>query len=432
MYRIIFLVTLLIASVNAQNPEWIVYDTSNSGLPENTVWEIEIDSAGIKWIGTLGGVASFDGTNWMTYDTSNSGLPENTVLAIEIDSAGIKWIGTYGGGLASYDGTTWEVYTTDNSGLPDNNISAIAIESDGTKWIGTDGGLASYDGTSWVVHNSFLPSIGVSAIAIESDGTKWIGTYGGLASYDGSRWVNYTPDNSGLPGFDNPYVYITDITIDESGTKWIGIFPVGLVSFDGTNWEVYTQDNSGLPDNGVFAIANDNSGKMWIGTDGLASYDGTNWVVYNIYNSDLPSNDIGTIETDASGNVWIGTIRWPEAPSGRGMAVYQAGGVVGIDDEVQSGILIDNFRLHQNYPNPFNPSTTISYELPEQSTMSLTVYDVQGQEIVTLQNGGKPPGNYDVQWNGLNQSGNQTSTGVYFCRLRAGSFSKTIKMVYLR
>lgn len=51
---------------------------------------------------------------------------------------------------------------------------------------------------------------------------------------------------------------------------------------------------------------------------------------------------------------------------------------------------------------------------------------------MTLQEGAKPPGYYEVQWNGMDQAGNQVSTGVYFCRLSAESYTKTIKMVYLR
>jgi hypothetical protein len=88
--------------------------------------------------------------------------------------------------------------------------------------------------------------------------------------------------------------------------------------------------------------------------------------------------------------------------------------------------------LLQNHPNPFNPSTTISYDLPELSTVSLIVYDIQGREVMTLQDADKPPGNYEVKWNGIDQSGNPVSTGVYFARLQAGVISKTIKMVYLR
>jgi hypothetical protein len=105
-------------------------------------------------------------------------------------------------------------------------------------------------------------------------------------------------------------------------------------------------------------------------------------------------------------------------------------GYVSIDGEAST--LPDHFMLEQNYPNPFNPTTSISYALPEQSTVKLTVFDIQGQEVIELRDETKPPGNYQVQWNGIDQQGNQVSTGVYFCRLEAGSFSQTIKMVLLR
>jgi hypothetical protein len=92
----------------------------------------------------------------------------------------------------------------------------------------------------------------------------------------------------------------------------------------------------------------------------------------------------------------------------------------------------DEFFLLSASPNPFNPTTTISYDLPEQSIVTLTVFDIAGREVMTLEQSDKPPGNYQIQWNGLDQSGNLVSTGVYFCRLEAGAFSQTIKMVYLR
>ena len=93
--------------------------------------------------------------------------------------------------------------------------------------------------------------------------------------------------------------------------------------------------------------------------------------------------------------------------------------------------LPSEYALHQNYPNPFNPTTAISYSLPEQSEVIL-IFDISGQEVATLQEAESPPGNYEVQWNGLDQSGNPVSTGMYLCRLEAGTFTQTIKMVYLR
>ena len=100
-----------------------------------------------------------------------------------------------------------------------------------------------------------------------------------------------------------------------------------------------------------------------------------------------------------------------------------------IDDiEIQPKL----FNLSQNYPNPFNPSTTISYELPELADVNLTIYDVTGREVITLENKERATGHYEVQWNGVDGSGNPVSTSVYFARLQAGDYSKTIKMVYLK
>ena len=104
-------------------------------------------------------------------------------------------------------------------------------------------------------------------------------------------------------------------------------------------------------------------------------------------------------------------------------------GAVGVKNTLSPPL---DYKLNQNFPNPFNPSTSISYDLPEQSTATLTLYDIQGKVVTILQNGIRSPGNYEVQWNGLDQAGNLVSAGVYCCRLQAGSYSKTIKMLYLK
>ena len=81
----------------------------------------------------------------------------------------------------------------------------------------------------------------------------------------------------------------------------------------------------------------------------------------------------------------------------------------------------------QNYPNPFNPSTSISYQLPQQSHVTLKVFDVLGREVATLVNEAKQPGTNTVQFNA---SG--LTSGVYFYRLQAGGFSKTRKLIVLK
>ena len=101
---------------------------------------------------------------------------------------------------------------------------------------------------------------------------------------------------------------------------------------------------------------------------------------------------------------------------------------IAVDEKLE---LPSTISLNQNFPNPFNPTTTISYNLPEESAVKLTVFDIRGQDVSTLQNGVKAAGFYEVQWRGMDQSGNPVSTGVYFCRMQAGSYSKVIKMLFL-
>ena len=85
------------------------------------------------------------------------------------------------------------------------------------------------------------------------------------------------------------------------------------------------------------------------------------------------------------------------------------------------------YKLENNYPNPFNPTTTIKYQIPELSFISLKVFDVLGNEILTLVETEKPVGTYEVEFDATN-----LSSGIYFYRIQAGSFVETKKMILLR
>jgi flagellar hook assembly protein FlgD len=85
------------------------------------------------------------------------------------------------------------------------------------------------------------------------------------------------------------------------------------------------------------------------------------------------------------------------------------------------------FALMQNYPNPFNPSTTIKYDLPVDSHVALKVFNILGQEVVTLANGEQKAGYRSVEWNA-----NGVASGVYFYRLEAGNFTSMKKLLLLK
>lgn len=85
------------------------------------------------------------------------------------------------------------------------------------------------------------------------------------------------------------------------------------------------------------------------------------------------------------------------------------------------------FRLDQNYPNPFNPGTTIRFQLPHASNVNLAIYNALGQKVATLFHGEKPAGVFEVKF-----SASDLGSGVYFCRLQAGGFVQTRKVLLLR
>jgi hypothetical protein len=103
----------------------------------------------------------------------------------------------------------------------------------------------------------------------------------------------------------------------------------------------------------------------------------------------------------------------------------------GINEKENAGIVPDEVQVYQNYPNPFNPLTNISYSLPEESDVNVTIYDISGRAIITLVNTHQSAGTYAIQWETTNLD-HQMGTGLYFCRLLSGDYNKTIKMVYLK
>ena len=109
-----------------------------------------------------------------------------------------------------------------------------------------------------------------------------------------------------------------------------------------------------------------------------------------------------------------------------------AGGVNPIRDVQALDMKPREFGLDQNYPNPFNPTTQIAYRLPEDSRVRLVVYNILGQQVRTLVNGLVPAGAYSIAWDGRDEVGRQTASGIYLYRLDAGKFSAIKRMTLLK
>ena len=90
------------------------------------------------------------------------------------------------------------------------------------------------------------------------------------------------------------------------------------------------------------------------------------------------------------------------------------------------------FALHENYPNPFNPTTTLRFDLPEVSSITLTIYNMLGQKVKTFNMNDTPAGFHSIKWNAINDYGDPVGAGVYLYQLRANQYLETRKMVLLK
>jgi hypothetical protein len=105
------------------------------------------------------------------------------------------------------------------------------------------------------------------------------------------------------------------------------------------------------------------------------------------------------------------------------MKLLQKSGTAVKDPPVVSG----SYSLQQNYPNPFNPTTNFGFRIANFGFVSLKLFDIVGREVATLVNEEKSPGYYKVEFDG-----SRLASGVYFCRLQAGGFTDTKKIILLR
>jgi len=92
----------------------------------------------------------------------------------------------------------------------------------------------------------------------------------------------------------------------------------------------------------------------------------------------------------------------------------------------------DKFAMHQAFPNPFNPVTNIHFDVPENSHVRISIYNLLGEEITALVDGEVPLGFHSVIWDGTNKLGNPVSAGVYLSRFKSESFIKTQKLILLK
>jgi hypothetical protein len=158
---------------------------------------------------------------------------------------------------------------------------------------------------------------------------------------------------------------------------------------------------------------------------------------HNVYRVDVGTDDpafvFQTIESSYTDIVseWGNYEYWVTAVDHNGNE-SDPSNEAGIELSVEEEVLPEEFALGQNYPNPFNPSTQIRFALPEQSRVTITIYNMLGGKVRTLVNDFQDAGYRNVLWNATNDHGAPVSAGMYIYTIQAGNFYQAKKMILLK
>jgi photosystem II stability/assembly factor-like uncharacterized protein len=360
------------------------------------------------------------GTNWQNnfyfmdeklfsvqFMNNNLGLVAGSEVARTSDG-GTNWYSVFG----SFGDEFYSLFFIDaNTGW---TAGKNFLQSKGLIYKSTDGGL------SWLLSKSDSLKTYTSVFFADAN-HGWVSGFAGVIMNTTNGGINWSYQSSGISSNLNSIFFTDNLTGWAAGSNGIilktnnGGTPVELISFTSTvignavklAWITATEtNNSGFE---ILRFAqNDNEWEI-IGfipgfgtTTETKSYSYTDEnIISGIYKYRLKQKDFD------------GTFTYSN------------------EIEVEVDYTPKEFVLNQNYPNPFNPTTSIQYAISSRQFVTLKVYDVLGNEIAILVNEELPAGEYDVEFN-TSSITHHPSSGIYFYRLKSGSFVETKKMVLLK
>lgn len=291
--------------------------TEDQGLPVPLVTALAQDGDGFVWAGTQDGLARFDGYRFRSFepDPRDPGaLPDSYVSTLHTDAAGRLWVGTAAGGLARFDGNHFVVYRKGRDGIHGAGVRAIADDGAGGVWVATEGGLDHLDAVGRI-----FPQVATDAeVLIQSllrdrGGRLWVGTHAGLFLRDaasGRLLPVHLPASGHTPS-------VTAIAEDDAGRVWIGTAADGAYVKQG-ELEPRPLRALGVPeslftDTEVRSISAAGPDEVWLGTygQGVVAVNTRNFTARRLHHDptlggSLSHDNIWMLMRDRAGSMWVG------------------------------------------------------------------------------------------------------------------------------
>lgn len=401
------LICILFTSIKLQ-AQWV-----NTNMTSTAVNALVVSGANL-FAGTNGGMpnsGAFISTDYgVSWSPVNTGFTNTNVYAFAV-SGTYLFAGAYDGVfLSTNNGANWS-----SSGLTSKIINTLAI-SGADIFAGTADGLvyrSTNNGTDWTSASSGLHSNSVVYTLAVSGNNIFAGTnFGVYVSADsGASW-----SSAGLSG------NVVSVLAFSGTNLYAGIFDgVSVSANNGLSW---TTSGTGLTQQTDVRSLAFSGTDIFAGTWGdgvyLSTDNGSTWNSVNT--TGLSGSRVHTLVISGT-NLLAGI--------DDGLWRRPLSNITGIENDNAS--MPDNYSLFQNYPNPFNPATLIRYALPSESKITISIYNLLGQEIKSLVNGTEPAGYHEVNFNA-----GSLSSGVYFYRIVANSlngkssFTSTRKLILMK
>ncbi len=438
-------------------------------VPLFDVTDIDVDSDNVKWFSTnlsrpisensLYGIVRYDGSEWKSIHSDMPpvdidfgyevifAIDHSNRLMFKVPSESPYWV---------YEGSEFSAAEI----AVDSKIESIYHDDFGRTWYVTGPELIAYRDER-VTERVDIFEDGLDgkaplyqSLSVNPDGSLCIGTSRGLYLYNGEEITAsyFTPES---PGQD--VRSISQAMFDKNGILWMTIFDerggYSLWRYDGEDWSEVMGAVTTLK------LCKDRDSELWIGTDSLIfkvkngklsqllANEGTPFS--SIYDMTFDRNNVLLISNNFELYAYDGeTLSEVEKP--REMIATPFYSIVVDENNVKwfvtfSGIISYDDRefvihntepeyvsLRGNFPNPFNSATSIEFDLDISAPVELTVYDILGRKVRTIETGPMPVGRNRMAWDGRNGDGDGVSSGMYLYRVKAGGKSAVGRMMFVK
>ena len=328
------------------------------------------------------------------------------------------------------NGVTWTAMTT-TMGLSGEGLFSFVM-SDTNLLAGTGTNTSSSgiyvstnQGAHWAKFNTGLPGIYPGAMALIVKGSR---TFAGVSCYSGTSGVYVSTNNggswsgahTGLPSSPATAFALVDSTLYallNGGTLF-------KTTNNGASWDTAS---NGLPQYASISsmVSVGSSVVITVGGTGSSSTDGV-YVSSNGGASWTVSNE-GLPDPSSVNQLAVNDSFLFVSVSGYGVYKRSLSEIVTGVREISNGVLPANFQLEQNYPNPFNPTTNFDFRIAKSGLVTLKIYNILGEEVATLLNERKGPGEYIATWNA-----GSAPSGVYYYRISTANFTETKAMILMK